>query len=108
MHDVLEQVGNPAALLPDLRVQGHGELAVVADDLRQLRHRRLVINDQRHLKVQPQAALVHVYCPKERKLVVNDDALGMKQSLFKLEDRSVEHTSELQSRETLVCRLLLE
>src|SRR5690606_39296464 len=36
------------------------------------------------------------------------DDMGMKMSLQKMDMRSEEHTSELQSRENLVCRLLLE
>src|SRR5690349_22274485 len=36
------------------------------------------------------------------------DALGDNKRLAQLADRSEEHTSELQSRRDLVCRLLLE
>src|SRR5690606_39346316 len=36
------------------------------------------------------------------------DVLGQKQILLTIRGRSEEHTSELQSRENLVCRLLLE
>src|SRR3712207_9542158 len=36
-----------------------------------------------------------------------DDMIALEQAL-KLKDRSEEHTSELQSRQYLVCRLLLE
>src|SRR3712207_8982659 len=37
-----------------------------------------------------------------------DDSNGMEFEEIPLEDRSEEHTSELQSRQYLVCRLLLE
>src|SRR5690606_40116648 len=43
-------------------------------------------------------------CPKRRKVKKN----GEKQKFFRERARSEEHTSELQSRENLVCRLLFE
>src|SRR5690606_42050402 len=39
---------------------------------------------------------------------VAGDVIGFKPENFVLSERSEEHTSELQSRENIVCRLLLE
>src|SRR5690606_39982947 len=44
----------------------------------------------------------------EAKLVNRDEAKAQIEFLLKVLPRSEEHTSELQSRENLVCRLLLE
>src|SRR5690606_41528885 len=54
-----------------------------------------------------QAELVRVPKANVGPLVV-PDALSDEQVLFLSDIRSEEHTSELQSRENLVCRLLLE
>src|SRR5207302_8425829 len=44
----------------------------------------------------------------ERFVVVNDTLVGERETSGVARLRSEEHTSELQSRENLVCRLLLE
>src|SRR5436309_8930623 len=62
------------------------------------------------LKPMGQSHVLSALSDRERKLIVGDDHLH---PVFvfvddHLRDRSEEHTSELQSRENLVCRLLLE
>src|SRR5690606_41828784 len=45
---------------------------------------------------------------KEQELPLNAIARSVDYQMTLIDDRSEEHTSELQSRENLVCRLLLE
>src|SRR3712207_8366127 len=46
--------------------------------------------------------------PRGQRDVAADDGVAAEEALLGVEERSEEHTSELQSRQYLVCRLLLE
>src|SRR2546430_5104871 len=51
----------------------------------------------------------HVHAPEHlRARVADHTAMDLRAELFGAEERSEEHTSELQSQSNLVCRLLLE
>src|SRR5690606_42051944 len=53
-------------------------------------------------------ALLELHLGRGTGLDHRDAARELGQALLELKERSEEHTSELQSRENLVCRLLLE
>src|SRR2546427_9132951 len=54
------------------------------------------------------ALAVQVVRPRRRVLKLERAVVGLPVLLDRLEQRSEEHTSELQSQSNLVCRLLLE
>src|SRR5690606_41723137 len=69
--------------------------------------RRVLVQDHQHLAAQP----LRLGVAAEQPLAVgieHGQAVGKARGDFLVQERSEEHTSELQSRENLVCRLLLE
>src|SRR5690606_40949065 len=60
------------------------------------------------LSATPNYSYFTLYDTKPYRLVIDFNNTKLATDLAKITNRSEEHTSELQSRENLVCRLLLE
>src|SRR5690606_40083955 len=68
-------------------------------------HERLRVQLQRQI---PRRRVIHTEVHAQRTLIETREDVADAVAFLEVAERSEEHTSELQSRENLVCRLLLE